>query len=148
MDNNFLNHELKKMDMGLIEIPINLPKSISIAAKVIYLTLGIGIINSVIMELTTDFNNLSDPKNLIILIFSIGLMAFFSYKIHIGKKWARTTFLVLFLIGLIMLPFTLIQFFKLNPTTGVISLIQTGLQIYALILLYRPDSKDWYSKKR
>jgi tryptophan-rich sensory protein len=126
------------------KVPKDLPKTISNAAKLIYLTLGIGIVNSIIMELTTDFNNISDPKNLFVLIISLGLMAFFAYKIHMGKKWARTTFLVLFLIGMIMFPFTLIQFFQLNPLTGIISLTQTGLQIYALILLYKPDSKDWY----
>jgi tryptophan-rich sensory protein len=126
------------------KVPKDLPKTISNAAKLIYLTLGIGIVNSIIMELTTDFNNISDPKNLFVLIISLGLMAFFAYKIHMGKKWARTTFLILFLIGMIMFPFTLIQFFQLNPLTGIISLTQTGLQIYALILLYKPDSKDWY----
>jgi hypothetical protein len=126
------------------KVPKDLPKTISNAAKLIYLTLGIGIVNSIIMELTTVFNNISDPKNLFVLIISLGLMAFFAYKIHMGKKWARTTFLVLFLIGMIMFPFTLIQFFQLNPLTGIISLTQTGLQIYALILLYKPDSKDWY----
>ena len=130
-----------------LKIPKNIPITISNAAKLIYFTLGLGIVNSVIMELTTDFKNLSDPKNLFIVILSLGLTAFFAYKIHMGRKWARTTFLVLFLIGMIMFPFTLIQFFQLNPLTGIISLIQTGLQIYALILLYKPASKEWYKNK-
>lgn len=96
------------------------------------------------VELTTEFNNLSDPKNLIILILSLGLMAFFTYKIHMCKKWARTTFIVLFLLGVIMYPFTLIQFFNLSTFIGIISSIQTGLQLFAIILLFKKDSRSWY----
>lgn len=130
-----------------LKIPKNLPKTISNAVLLIYITIGIGIVNSIIMELTTNLKNISEPKNLFVLIFTLGLMALIARNIHFGKKWARTTYLALFLLGLIAYPFSLIQFFQLNPLIAIISLTQTGLQIYALFLLYKQDSKDWYLTK-
>lgn len=71
-----------------------IPETISNAAKLIYASLAIGIVNSVIMEISTSYNNISDPQNLIITVLSVGIIAFLAYKISFGKKWARTTFLV------------------------------------------------------
>lgn len=122
----------------------DIPKTISQAAKLIYLTLGIGLVNSAIVEYTTVLSNISEPKNLFVLIFTLAILGFLTYKIQMGRKWARTTFLVLFLFGLLIFPFTVIQTFELNPLIGIISLAQTGLQVYALILLYKPDSREWY----
>jgi hypothetical protein len=129
-----------------IRIPSGLPKSISLGSKLLYLSLLLGLINSFLLEFTTTFKNLSDPRALTISIFTLGLMLFFAYKIQMGKNWARITFIVLFTLGLLFYPKTLIQFLYLNPISFTISIMQTGLQIFALILLFKPDSKNWYNK--
>jgi len=128
------------------KIPNDIPKTISNAAKLLYLTIGIGIVNSLLMEFTTDYQSYSDPKTLSILVISLGLMGFFAYMINIGRKWARNTFLVLFGLGFLMFPFTITHYFGLNPLIGLLSLTQTGLQIFALILLFKKETKDWYKK--
>lgn len=126
------------------KIPSDIPRTISNAAKLLYLTIGIGVVNSILMEFTTEYQSYSDPKTLTILIISLGLMGFFAFMINIGKKWARNTFLVLFGLGFLMFPFTIAHYFSLNPMIGLLSLTQTGLQIFALILLFKKETKDWY----
>jgi hypothetical protein len=125
-----------------------IPKSISTAAKLIYLSLVVGFINAVILEYTTSFKNLSDPQKLIVLSLSVGLMAFFGFKIQMGKKWARNIFLVMSILMCFTFPNTLIQFFKLNPLTGIISIFQVGLLIFSLYLLFNRNSTEWYYKSK
>lgn len=120
--------------------------SILIAAKLIYLSLAIGFINAAILEFTTGFKNLSDPPKLIGLLLSLGMMAFLGYKIQIGEKWARNIFLVMCIIMCFTFPSTLIQFFKLNPLTGIISVLQVGLLIFSLYLLFSRNSTAWYNQ--
>jgi len=123
------------------------PNTISNAAKLIYLSLIFGLINTIIFKFTNVLQNFSNPKELITTIISVGLMIFIAYNISTGKKWARTVFLVFSIIGFIIYPFILIEFFRQNLLVGILSIISTSLQIYSLILLYKPDSKEWYLKQ-
>ena len=132
------------------ELQAELPLTISRAAKLIYLSLGFGLASSIILEIFTDSHNLTNPKNLINLILSVGINFFIAYNINLGKKWARTISLILFVLFVIIIIFYhlfFIEFFKQNPITGIISTISIGLHIYSLILLFKPDSNEWYLKQ-
>lgn len=130
------------------ETPDGIPNSISKAAKFLYLSAALGVINPTIVQLTTEIENFSNPSNLAIILISTGLIAFFAYQINLGKKWARTVFLIVFLIGLIPAPLVIPDSFRLSPLIGIMSLAQFAIQGYALILLFKQDSKNWYLQRK
>lgn len=127
---------------------IDLPKSITDSAKLIYVSALFGIINPIIVELTTEIKNFSNPINLAIILISTGVLVLFAYNINKGKNWARIIFTVLCGLGLLMSPFVISDSFKLNPIIGVLSLAQAILQILAVVLMFKRDSRKWYRMKK
>ncbi|MCG7500603.1 hypothetical protein MHM83_01840 [Tenacibaculum sp. Mcav3-52] len=127
---------------------IDLPKSITDSAKLIYVSALFGIINPIIVELTTKIKNFSNPINLAIILISTGVLVLFAYNINKGKNWARIIFTVLCGLGLLMSPFVISDSFKLNPIIGVLSLAQAILQILAVVLMFKRDSRKWYRMKK
>ena len=129
-------------------VPEDLPKQIKMAAYLLFGTILVGVINSILYNYFTNGEAYANSSSIFTVIFSLALMTFFSYMILLGKNWARITYLVLFLLGAVLSIPVLIYYFTFSPIIGFISLTQTGLQIYALILLYRKESKDWYLKQK
>ena len=86
-----------------------------------------------------------DVKALIINAVSILLIFFLTMQIGLGKKWARTTFLILFILGLAFYPFTLVAIFKANILIGFLAVFVTILEIVALVFLYSKDSTRWFN---
>jgi hypothetical protein len=73
-------------------------------------------------------------------------MAFLIFKISTGKNWARITYLVLFIIGMLpAVPVILGEFSRL-PVVGALSLAQVGLQLFALVLLFTKPGSGWFRK--
>jgi len=140
------NETYTKKSEDKFKVPKNLPKTISIAAKLIYFTICIGLINYVIVELASEINSSPVGLKFIILIISLVINSFIAFMIHLGHKWARTVFLVFSIIGFIVYPYSLTFLFKISIISGIISLLLTGIQIYILVLLFKPDSKEWYIK--
>lgn len=138
----------KRNQPVLSKIPSNLPKEISIAAKMIYVSIALGVLNPIIGEFITEIENLSNPINLAIILFSSGVLAFFGYNINLGKDWARITYSVLTGLGLLMFPLVILETFKLNPIIGILSLSQAVLQFLAIFFLFKTESKIWYKKQK
>ena|ERR1700744_4306677 len=130
------------------EIAIQKPKKVSSAINLLISSTVLGVINSIVSEMTTVLKNYSSGMGLSITILTIALMIFFIYQINAGKKWARTTFLILFILGTLMLPFTLIALFESSPFIGSIITIVTVLEIIALTMLYSKESNLWFNVKR
>ena len=130
------------------KIPAGLPKAISNSAKLIYVSVILGIINPIITELTTDIQNFSNPTNLVIILVSTSILAFLAYDISKEKNWARIVFTVLCGIGFLMFPLVLPETFRLNPIVGVFSTIQAILQGIAIILLFKSESRTWYRNSK
>ncbi len=125
-----------------------IPKSISIAAKLLYLTVGFGVINAILMELETEYKVYSGLTSIATLIITLGFIVFLGSMIGQGRKWARIVFLILFGLGLFALPETIKMSFEINQLTGLITLLQTGFQFLALILLFKKESAVYYRKTR
>lgn len=128
--------------------PADLPTKIKSAAYLIYGSLAVGLIKSILIEQMTSVKILSDPKNLTIGLLTIGLIGFFAYMISVGKNWARITFLVLFIIGLLGLPFMISNDFKMSAIIGAISVVQALMQLFALIILFRGQANNWYKEQK
>ena len=130
------------------KIPADLPKTISNSAKLIYASIILGIINPIIIELTTDVQNFSNPTNLVIILVGTSILAFLAYDINKGKNWARIVFTVLCGIGFLMFPLVLPDTFRLNPIVGIFSTIQAVLQGIAIVLLFKSKSRTWYRNSK
>ena len=123
-----------------------IPKKVKQAVKLIYLSILVGIIKSVLYETMTSQKMLSIPKSLTIGIMTIILIGFLGYKIGQGKNWSRITLLVLTLIGMTEYPFIVIREFQTSPVIAIVSIVQMLIQFYALIFVFSGDSKQWFKE--
>lgn len=127
-------------------MPSSLPKTISNAAKMIYLSIVLGIVNPIISELITDVENFSNHINLSIILISTTILVILGYNINLGKNWARIVFTGLGGLGLLISPLIIPDTFRLNPIIGILSLTQVILQGLAIVFLFKFESRTWYKK--
>jgi cytochrome bd-type quinol oxidase subunit 1 len=73
------------------------------------------------------------------------LMIVLIYFISKRRNWARITYTVLFAIGIPFTLFGLARSLSAAQLTGVVGLIQFGMQVAALVLLYQRQSSDWFA---
>jgi hypothetical protein len=121
------------------------PKSIIAARNILYASLFLGVLGLLIREFSTV---LPDPSPIRMLIFNlvILLLLFIAIRyIGFGKKWARTLFLILFIVSAgasrIFVPFI----FKASLVLAFLFILQILLQILALRYLYSKTSKEWFN---
>jgi hypothetical protein len=121
------------------------PKSIIAAKNILYATIFLGLINSLIDRWTNRSSNISNTEGLIINLVTLLLMFFITVQIGLGKKWARTIFLILFILGIVLFPFAVIPVLKANILIGVLAIFSAILQIIALVFLFSKDSTHWFN---
>ncbi|WP_461302887.1 hypothetical protein [Aureisphaera sp.] len=120
------------------------PKSISKASKMIYISAIVGILNPLIMEVTTGQKVLSDPIILKFLLAITGFTVLLGYLVGLGKRWSRIVLIVIFLLSLIPFPKIIEDSFNTSMLIGVLSLGQVLLFAYAVYLLFTSESRKWY----
>lgn len=109
-----------------IEVHANYKK----AANLIYVSAALGLINVI---LSPEHVN---AFGIIVAIFSLGLLVGIGYVVSTGNEWIKYVLLVLMVVGLLAIPFMLINIVN-NPVVGITNIIQTILQIYSLVLLFK-----------
>lgn len=126
------------------------PRSIIAAKNVLYASIFLGIVISVISELTIHADSYSTgqgystTQGLIINLVTIILLFVLARLIGLGRKWARTVFLVLFILGIALFPFGAIAIFKMNLLVGILDVLQILLQVLALKFLFSKESTHWF----
>jgi hypothetical protein len=101
------------------------------AANVIYLSAGLSFINVILSPET-----LNNSFGIIIAIFTLGIIIGIGYLVSKGNDWIKYVLLVLMIFGLIGIPFIIMNIVN-NPIVGIVNIIQTALQIYAIVLLFK-----------
>jgi hypothetical protein len=122
------------------------PKSIVAAKNILYATIFLGIVNVVINEMTPGLGNASTVEGVAIAGITLVIVFILTKQIGMGKKWARTVFLVLFILGIILFPFALGPIFKTSLLLGILEVFQAILQAIALLFLFSKDSREWFNK--
>lgn len=120
-------------------------QTVGTAVNLLWASLAVGLV-----KMLMDFSNLSAlaPAAFtnFVLIFTFALIGFLIFKISAGKNWARTTFLVMFVIGMLpTLPIVSSEFSR-SPVVGALSVAQIGLQVYAMFLLFTKPGTSWFRK--
>lgn len=107
------------------------------AAEFLYISAFLGIGN-LIWKYDTLHSGFEIFIAIIVLVFGFTL-AYFTSK---GIEWFKYLLLVLFGLGILGIPF-IISNIKNDPVVGIINIVQTLLQIWALVLLFKiPKAVD------
>ncbi len=123
------------------------PPRVGTAVKLLYITLGIGVLRS-IMD-ASMYTEMASPAFVILIsFFVLGVMGFFIFMIGKGRNWARITFLVFFIISIPFAAFPLMQSVGANPISGRIGIIIIIIQIVALVFLFQKLSSDWFREMK
>lgn len=101
------------------------------ASELIFITAGLGIINFFFSP-----EILSSGFAIIIAVFTLLFIAGLGVLIKQGFSWIKYLLLALFIFGLLGIPF-IIKNITTNPIVGIVNIIQTILQIWALVLLFK-----------
>ncbi|MBN6208139.1 hypothetical protein [Ralstonia flatus] len=121
------------------------PQAVRAAVNLLWSSLAVGAVKAAL-----DFSYLSvlAPASFTIFVVAstVAVMALLIFKISSGSNWARIALLVLCGIGAMSLPNTLLGEFSRLPLLGVLSVVQAGLQVYALYLLFSKPGKGWFSR--
>jgi hypothetical protein len=123
------------------------PPRVGTAVKLLYITLGIGVLRS-IMDASMYTEMASPAFVMLISFFVLGVMGFFIFMIGKGRNWARITFLVFFIISIPFAAFPLMQSVGANPISGRIGIIIIIIQIVALVFLFQKLSSDWFREMK
>ena len=82
-----------------------------------------------------------------ILVFTLAIISFLILKIGQGRNWARIVFLLFSGLGLLPFLFVLRSEFVRSPALGTFSVLQVGLQVFALFLIFTSPGKEWFHAK-
>ncbi len=125
-----------------VQKQVEQPSKVGTAVTLLYATLGIGIIRSIIES--SRYAEASSVGYVIYIMFSVfGLMWFLFYMIGKGRNWARITFLILFILGVPSSIF-IIQSLTHNPISGILGIAQVVMQSVALVFLFQGGSSVWF----
>jgi membrane-associated HD superfamily phosphohydrolase len=136
---------------------MNRPKKVSLALKLLYLSLGFYILQFIInigyllergelYPITQETSTITDV--LLSTIYTVGVRWFLIYMIGKGRNWARIVYIANYttevMIYLIILP----PLLAINIIFGIFYITQTILQVIAMVLLFQKPSSEWFRHKR
>jgi hypothetical protein len=122
------------------------PKKVQNAVTILYVTLIIGIVRAV-LEASANAEMAGVGHLMFVTLVVFAVTVFLIAKIGRGRNWARITFLILFLLGLLPSILPLIRSFTISPISGVLGLAQVVLQIVAMVFLFQQESSAWFKPK-
>ncbi len=119
---------------------LSLPRTSCIA------DLFLGVLTWAIGRWTTTMYALAPIESIVVLIVTVGIIFGLIKCIGLGRKWARVVLLVLFLLGLVVYPWTLAGMLKASILVATLSLLQTILQAIALYYLFSRSGTEWFNR--
>ena len=122
------------------------PKKVQNAVTILYVTLGIGIVRTV-MDASVNAELAGVGFLIVVTLVTFAFLVFLIAMIGRGRTWARITFLVLLLLGLPLSILPLIRYFTISPISSVLGLAQEILQIVAIVFLFQQDASAWFKPK-
>jgi hypothetical protein len=122
------------------------PREVKFATTLLWTCLGVGLVNSVVQF---EYLRSQASTGFVLTVAGITLtvLALLIWFISAGRNWARITFLILFLLGLIPAIPQLASLFERSVLSGVISIGQWLLQIVAMYLVFSKPGATWFSKR-
>ena len=121
------------------------PPEIGRATSLLWASLAVGLVKT-----PMQWANLTARASIaftgFILVFTLAIISFLILKIDQGRNWARIVFLVFSGLGFLPFLFVLRSEFARSPALGTFSVLQVGLQVFALFLIFTSPGKEWFSR--
>jgi hypothetical protein len=124
------------------------PGSIVAANNILYAGLFLDILTWALGRWTTTMYTAAPAQSIVILVVTVGITYAMIKCIGLGRKWARVVLLVLFLLGLVVYPWTFVALLNASMVVAVLSLLLVILQIIALYFLFSRASTQWFNRVR
>jgi hypothetical protein len=122
------------------------PSSIVAARNILYAVIFLSILSAIIGEFTTTQRNLSSAWGIGSLLINVVVIFLLIRQIGFGHRWARTVLLILFILGMLMTPLIAPALFKTNLVLAFLFVLQTLLEISALVFLFKRSSNEWFNR--
>ena len=123
--------------------PENLHPTIRQASNLIFASLILWIIRTFFAQSSVNINGLSDDG-----LFSGLVVIALAYAIRLGISWIRVVLLVFMIFSLLLEVFFVPFYIDQAPIAGVLELLQTLVQVYALVLLFQKPAREWYKENQ
>jgi uncharacterized membrane protein len=105
------------------------------SSNLIFGTVGLGLIN---FFFSSDL--LNTGQNIATAILTLVIIAGIGFLVRRGKAWVKYLLLVFTVLGLIGIPF-IINNITQRPVVGLINIVQTIMQIWAMVILFKVPKK-------
>jgi hypothetical protein len=116
------------------------PKGVATAVIILWASLGIGILNSLLVA-----THPTPARAHLMQFVIVVIMAVLIAMIGRGRNWARITLLVLYLPGSVLAILMIPLLLRVNgPLSLLFMLAQSVLQTVALILLFQREASVWF----
>jgi hypothetical protein len=119
------------------------PSQIELATRMLWITLGLGVINSAL-----EWNSLISTSPVAVVlsiqVLTFGILAWITVKIGRGRNWARILYLVTSLAGLKIILIQLPALFARSALVGSIGTVQVLLQLASLYLVFSEPGRRWF----
>ena len=102
-------------------------------------------VSSLIGEFSTTLHNYSNLQGLVTTLITLGFLFVAIRQISLGRKWARTVLLILIVFGLLAALIFAPMIFRTSLALGFLFVLQSILEILALVFLYRKESNTWFN---
>lgn len=127
--------------------PSGRPAIVGKAVKLLYATLGLGVLQAVL-----EFRTVAQQVPVVYILFVwavvLGAMGFVIHQIGSRQNWARILWLILFILVLPFWALPLLHFLFVTPLYGLIGLLQLVGQAVALVMLFQKPSNEWFRKPK
>jgi hypothetical protein len=125
---------------------MNKPKAITSGVILYFSSISLGL-PSLLINAAYAPAGQSKPVIVIGGLLFLSLYSLLGYKINSGRNWARLTFAVLMILGLLM-TFTIEPSGRHHQVVTYIFWVQTLLSSAALVLFFLPASTAWFRKTK
>lgn len=132
------------------------PETVKTAIKLLYIGLALGIIEAFLkFPMTREIASTQEAQALGGLGFALTIqfitfvsLALIIWLISKRKNWARWIFSILAILGIPMMIDSILSDLNNAPIYAIISIIQTLIQLAAIILLFLKPSREWFKKPK
>jgi len=124
-----------------------LPQKVDLAVKLLYGVVALGIVRAVINAI-----NHIDVRSIGLMhlghAFVFAVSGYLIYQISKQQNWARIAVLVILIVDIPLTVLPMLDSLKHSPLNNGLGLVQAGVFIAAMVLLYRPESSLWFDSEQ
>lgn len=128
------------------------PNTVVWGVNLLWVSLAIGIIASLfdpakIMHAAQQVPTLTVVLLLSMLVIVLGATAALNYLVSVGKNWARIVLLFWIVIAACFSVYGLPDLFKTSRIAAVTNVLQTVMQLAAIIFVFTKSAEPWFKRK-